>query len=100
MPQSKRDISIRALTSVAYPWLLHFGDHLSLVLPFLVCRLGVLQVESFALALDQAIILNPACQPEFRLFPDLFDSYCQGVASQIDHAVGDLQAVRRHRDVA
>jgi hypothetical protein len=56
--------------------------------------------EVLTRAWDDAVILNPACQPEFRLFPDLLDPHCQSGASQIDYFIRIVQTMGRHNDIA
>ena len=63
------------------------------------CR-GILEPWPSARSVNDAIILNPACQPEFRLSRELFHSHRLGVAAQIDYIIGILRAVCRHNNIA
>jgi hypothetical protein len=49
---------------------------------------------------NNAVILNPACQPEFRAGPDLFHPHCLGATSQIDDIIGILRVMGRHNNFA
>jgi hypothetical protein len=60
----------------------------------------ILQPSSFVRSMNNAVILNPACEPELRPGPDFFHTHCLGTASQIDHIIGILSVMCRHNDIA
>ena len=99
MPQRSAYAPGRALTSLAYTAIFAFWGP---IISFLIFRLDdppmIGTLRTFARRLNEAIILNPACQPE--LVPDLLDPYGQGATSQVDDIVGIFEAMGGHYNVA
>jgi hypothetical protein len=61
---------------------------------------GILKPSAVVRTMNNAVILDPACEPEFCPGPDLFHPHCLGAASQIDHIIGILRVMCRHNNIA